>query len=145
MHPNTFYHITQIPSHSSLHSLQPPSKQQPPPAYSRDPRTLPAHQPNIHSQHQSFTLIPTSRYKLAPPIMIICGLPPVGQRQGKLGKLGKGTLLTKVDIKSNFRLLPVHPAGRHLLAMNWNTQIFIIPFGLSSTPKLFNLLADFLS
>ena len=29
--------------------------------------------------------------------------------------LGKGTLLTKIDIKSTFRLLPVHPADHHLL------------------------------
>ena len=33
-------------------------------------------------------------------------------------KLGTGTLLAKVDVKSAFRLLPVHPADRHLLAMN---------------------------
>ena len=33
-------------------------------------------------------------------------------------KSGRGTLLAKVDIKSAFRLLPVHPADRHLLAMS---------------------------
>jgi len=33
--------------------------------------------------------------------------------------LGRGTLLAKVDIKSAFRLLPVHPADCHLLAMKW--------------------------
>ena len=32
-------------------------------------------------------------------------------------KLGQGSLLAKVDIKSAFRLLPVHPADRHLLQM----------------------------
>ena len=32
-------------------------------------------------------------------------------------KLGSGALLAKIDIKSTFRLLPVHPADRHLLAM----------------------------
>ena len=31
--------------------------------------------------------------------------------------LGKGTMLAKVDIKSAFWLLPVHPADRHLLGM----------------------------
>ena len=31
--------------------------------------------------------------------------------------LGKGTMLAKVDIKSVFQLLPVHPADRHLLGM----------------------------
>jgi len=33
--------------------------------------------------------------------------------------LGRGTLLAKVDIKSAFHLLPVHPADHHLLAMKW--------------------------
>ena len=63
-------------------------------------------------------------------------------------KLGRGTLLAKVDIKSALLLLLVHPADRHLLAMKWNTHIFIdtcLPFGLRSAPKLFNVLADFLS
>ena len=30
---------------------------------------------------------------------------------------GKRTMLAKVDIKSAFRLLPVHPVDRHLLGM----------------------------
>jgi len=63
-------------------------------------------------------------------------------------KLGWGALLAKVDIKSAFRLLSVHPADRHLLAMTWNEQIYIdtcLPFGLRSAPKLFNILAEFLS
>ena len=61
---------------------------------------------------------------------------------------GPGTLLAKVDIKNAFRLLPVHPADRHMLAMKWNNQVYIdtrLPFGLRSAPKLFNILADFLS
>lgn len=63
-------------------------------------------------------------------------------------KFGRGTLLAKVEIKSAFRLLPVHPADHHLLALKWNDQIYIdmyLPFGLRSAPKLFNILADFLS
>jgi len=32
-------------------------------------------------------------------------------------QLGKGTLLAKIDIKSAFRLLPIHPADRHMLGM----------------------------
>ena len=63
-------------------------------------------------------------------------------------ELGPRTLLAKMDIKSAFRLLPVHPSDRHLLAMEWNKGIYIdtyLPFGLRSAPKLFNILADFLS
>ena len=61
---------------------------------------------------------------------------------------GPGTLLAKIDIKNAFRLLPVHPADRHLLAMKWNKHIYIdtcLPFGLRSAPKLFNILADLVS
>ena len=60
-------------------------------------------------------------------------------------ELGLGTLLAKIDIKSAFRLLPVHPSDRHLLAMKWNKGIYIdscLPFSLRSAPKLFNILAD---
>jgi len=63
-------------------------------------------------------------------------------------KLGRGALLAKVDIKSTFRVLSVHPSDRHLLAMTWNEQIYIntcLPFGLRSAPKLFNIFAEFLS
>ena len=63
-------------------------------------------------------------------------------------QFGQGTLLAKIDIKSAFRLLPVLPADRHLLAMSWNNRIYIdtcLPFGLRSAPKLFNVLADLLS
>ena len=63
-------------------------------------------------------------------------------------KLGRGALLAKVDVKSAFRPLPVHPADCHLLAMNWNTQVSVdtyLPFSLRSAPKLFNILADLLS
>lgn len=61
--------------------------------------------------------------------------------------LGRGTLLAKIDIKSAFRLIPVHPADRHLLAMEWKGDVYIdtcLPFGLRSAPKLFNVLADLL-
>ena len=62
--------------------------------------------------------------------------------------LEKGTMLAKVDIKSVFRLLPVHPADRHLLGMQWQSNTFIdhyLPFGLHCAPKLFNILADLLT
>ena len=52
--------------------------------------------------------------------------------------LGRGTLLAKIDIKSAFRLLPVRPVDRHLLAMKWSKQLYIdtcLPFGLRSAPS----------
>jgi len=65
----------------------------------------------------------------------------------KILQLGKGTMMAKIDIKNAFRLLPVHPADRHLLLMDWNNSTYIdlcIPFGLRSAPKLFNIAADLL-
>ena len=62
--------------------------------------------------------------------------------------LGQGTLLAKINVKNAFRLLPVHPSDRHLLAMDWVHSLYIdtcLPFGLRSAPKLFNVLTDLLS
>ena len=61
--------------------------------------------------------------------------------------LGPSCLLAKIDIKSAFRLLPVHPADRHLLGMKWKGDVYLdccLPFGLRSAPRLFNVLADLL-
>ena len=58
---------------------------------------------------------------------------------------GQGTLLAKIDVKSAFRFIPVHPCDRHLLGMEWKGEVYIdtcLPFGLRSAPKLFNILAD---
>ena len=66
----------------------------------------------------------------------------------KILQYGRGTMLAKIDIQSAFRLLPVHPEDRHLLAMSWKGELYIdhcIPFGLRSAPRLFNILADLLS
>ena len=62
--------------------------------------------------------------------------------------MGSGALLAKIDVQSAFRLLPVHPADRHLLGMQWKGNVYIdicLPFGLRSAPKLFNWMADFLA
>ena len=59
--------------------------------------------------------------------------------------LGRGTLLAKLDIRSAFRIVPVNPADRHLLGMEWHNSLFVdtvLPFGLRSAPKIFNILAD---
>lgn len=61
-----------------------------------------------------------------------------------ISKLGKNTLLAKINIASAFRIIPVHPDDRHLLGMKWNNELFIdrqLPFGLRSAPILFNAVA----
>ena len=59
--------------------------------------------------------------------------------------LGRGTKMTKMDIKSAYRLVPVHPSDGPLLGMRWRNRLFIDktqPFGLRSAPKIFNAVAD---
>ena len=63
-------------------------------------------------------------------------------------KSGRNMILAKIDIKSAFWLLPVHPSDQSLLGMRWKDQTYIdhcIPFGLRLAPKLFNILADLLA
>ena len=63
----------------------------------------------------------------------------------ELNKMGPGTLLAKIDVKSAYRIIPVHPADRHLLGMSWKGGIYVdtaLPFGLRSAPKIFNAVAD---
>ena len=57
-------------------------------------------------------------------------------------------MLAKADIESAYRLIPVHPQDRPLLAVRWNGEIFIdvmLPFGLRSAAKIFNAVADALN
>ena len=58
---------------------------------------------------------------------------------------GRGALLAKVDIKSAYRNIPVHPEDRWLLGMMWDGALFVdtvLPFGLRSVPKIFTAIAD---
>ena len=60
-------------------------------------------------------------------------------------QLGRGTLLAKVDIKSAYRVVPVHPDDRNLLGIRWEDRVLVdsaLPFGLCSAPKIFNAVAD---
>ena len=57
----------------------------------------------------------------------------------------QGALLTKLDVESAYRLVPVHPVDRPLQAVEWSGRIYVdpmLPFGLWSAPKLFNAIAD---
>ena len=63
----------------------------------------------------------------------------------RVRSLRVGTLMAKLDIQSAFRIVPVHPADRLLLGMEWNGNWYVdavLPFGLRSAPKLFNVIAD---
>lgn len=59
--------------------------------------------------------------------------------------MGKGTLLAKLNVKSAYRLLPVHLADRPLLAFEWKGKIFVdgmLPFRLRFVPNIFTVVAD---
>ena len=58
---------------------------------------------------------------------------------------GKGTRMAKVDVKSAYRNIPVHPEDRWLMGMRWRETLFVdtaLPFGLRSAPKIFTAIAD---
>ncbi len=60
-------------------------------------------------------------------------------------KTGRGALMGKVDTKSAYRIIPVHPFDRHLLGMFWQGSYYVdlaLPFGLRSAPGIFNSVAD---
>ena len=40
-------------------------------------------------------------------------------------KAGRGALMGKVDIKSAYHIIPVHPSDRHLLGMFWQNGFYI--------------------
>ena len=53
--------------------------------------------------------------------------------------------MTKTDIQSAFRIIPIHPDDWELLGMSWKGLFFFdkaLPFGLRSAPYLFNQLSD---
>ena len=62
-----------------------------------------------------------------------------------INKLGRGALLSKIDLKNAFRLIPVRQEDWNLLGIYWQNEYYIdtcLPFGLRSAPFLFNQLAD---
>jgi len=53
--------------------------------------------------------------------------------------------MAKLNLKHTFRLCPVSPSDWDLLGMHWQGKFYVdlrLPFGLHSSPFLFNCLAD---
>ena len=77
----------------------------------------------------------------------ICSLhcAKVEEATGELVRQGRGSWMAKVDIKSAYRTVPVHPQDWWLLGMKWEGALFVdttLPFRLRSAPKIFMALAD---
>lgn len=61
--------------------------------------------------------------------------------------LGVGAKIAKVDIKSAFRLLPVHPADFELLGIQYNNNFYIdkcLPMGCAIPCNLFEKFSTFI-
>ena len=62
-----------------------------------------------------------------------------------LKSLGPGSYMAKTDLKSAFRLIPIHPDDWHLLGIYWKAHYYVdlyLPFGLRSSPYIFNQFSD---
>ena len=62
-----------------------------------------------------------------------------------VSSFGTGALMAKLDLKHAFRLCPVSPSDWDLLGMHLQGKFYVdlrLPFGLRSSPFLFNRLAD---
>lgn len=62
-----------------------------------------------------------------------------------VARYGQNAPMAKLDIKHAFRLCPVHLEDHEPLGIHWQGKFYIdlrLPFGLRSSPYLFNCLAD---
>ena len=62
-----------------------------------------------------------------------------------LQSLGSGSYMAKTDLKSAFRLIPIHSDDWNLLGVYWKAHYYVdlyLPFGLRSSPYIFNQLSD---
>ena len=63
----------------------------------------------------------------------------------RLIHLGPGAEMAKINVKSAYPIVPVHPSDRPLLEVAWNGSIFVdaaLTFGLRWPPQIFNAVAD---
>ena len=54
--------------------------------------------------------------------------------------LGKGCFMSKTDVQSAFRIIPIHPSDYHTLGFSWEGNFYYdkaLPFGASSSCRLF--------
>ena len=64
----------------------------------------------------------------------------IGDAIKVLRRLGKGCCMAKTDVKSAFRIIPIHPADYYLLGMKWDNMYYFdrcLAMGLSSSCAIF--------
>ena len=60
-------------------------------------------------------------------------------------RLGRDTLLLKIDLKSAYRIVPLHPQDQYLFGVTGDNWVYVdlaLPFGLRSAPVIFTAVAD---
>ena len=65
---------------------------------------------------------------------------PLSTAIDKIVQYGRYTYLAKADIKSAFRIIPIHPSDYHLLGFKWEGKYFFdkcLPMGASSSCNIF--------
>ena len=58
-------------------------------------------------------------------------------------RLGRGCILSKTDVRSAFRIIPIHPSDYHLPGMQWEGNYYVdccLPMGCASSCKTFEAL-----
>ena len=69
----------------------------------------------------------------------------VGHAVALCRSFGPGALMAKLDLKSAYRMVPIHPLDQHLLGIEWEGRTYVdqaLPFGLRSAPVIFTAVAD---
>ncbi|XP_068675471.1 tripartite motif-containing protein 2-like [Montipora foliosa] len=64
----------------------------------------------------------------------------IGDAITLIKSLGRACYMAKTDIKSAFRIIPIHPDDYHLMGMTWNNSYFFdrcLPMGCSSSCAIF--------
>ena len=78
----------------------------------------------------------------------LCSLsyPSVDDAVDYVMELGRFMQMVKLDLKSAYRILPIHPCDRSVLGVSWEGQVYLdhcLPFGLCSAPKIFTAFLTF--
>ena len=74
--------------------------------------------------------------------------PSVNDAVDYILELGRFTQMVKLDLKSAYRILPIHPCNWSVHGMSWEGQVYLehcLPLGLCSAPKIFIAFADALA
>ena len=63
----------------------------------------------------------------------------------KINELGRGSYMAKADIKSAYRIVPIHPDYHHLLGFKWRDNFYYdkyLPMGLAESCAIFESISD---